>query len=99
MEGKSWILGFHNCFEKINPILTPAYIKEKLGFDLENIDPETTFFHPANIIKEIYDLANENYNKSRGNIEAIMAALENTDFVNLSNSGKCQSFQAFTKLV
>lgn len=99
MEGESWILGFHNCFEKINPKLTSSYIKEKLGFDLETIDPETTFFHPASTLRKIYELAEENYNKSKGNIEAIMSALEETDFTNLAKSGKCQSFQKFSSLV
>lgn len=99
MEGESWILGFHNCFEQIHPMLTSSYIKAKLGFDLETTDPETTFFHPASIIKKIYELVGENYNKSKGNIEAIMAALQDEDFINLSKSGKCQSFQQFIKLV
>jgi hypothetical protein len=99
MESESWILGFHNCFEKMNPQLTSAYIKEQLGFDLATIDPETTFFHPAKIMEKIYTLAGQNYNKSKGNTEAIMSVLENRDFSNLSNSGKCQSFRAFTEVV
>jgi hypothetical protein len=44
METESWILGFHDCFEKINPRLTTSYIKEKLGFDLAVLDPEASFF-------------------------------------------------------
>ena len=59
MEAESWVLGFHNCFEKINPLLTVRHIEEHLGFNLEEINPETTFFHPAKIMEQIYDLANE----------------------------------------
>jgi len=99
MEGESWILGFHHCFEKLNPLLTTSYINEKLGFDLEQIDPEITFFHPANVMERIYDLVDENYNKSKGNISEIMSALQKDDFELLANSGKCNSFRKFTSYI
>lgn len=99
MEAESWILGFHHCFEKINPLLTVQYIEEQLGFNLETINPETTFFHPAKVMEQIYGLANENYNKSKGNIEAIMAFLEKEGFERLKNSDKCTSFREFTSLI
>jgi hypothetical protein len=99
MEGESWILGFHDCFEKINPLLNSTYINEKLGFDLEKLDPEITFFHPANVVKDIYQLVGENYSKSKGNIEAIMSTLQDEDFINLLNSGKCNSFKDFKNLI
>jgi hypothetical protein len=99
MEGESWILGFHDCFEKINPLLNSSFINEKLGYDLEKLDPEITFFHPANVVKDIYQLAGENYSKSKGNIEAIMASLQKDDFDALMNSSKCSSFKQFVKIV
>ena len=99
MEAESWVLGFHNCFEKINPLLTVRHIEEHLGFNLEEINPETTFFHPAKIMEQIYDLANESYKKSKGNIEAIMASLQKEDFEHLKNSDKCTSFREFTSLI
>jgi hypothetical protein len=99
MEAESWVLGFHNCFEKINPLLTVRHIEEHLGFNLEEINPETTFFHPAKIMEQIYDLANESYKKSKGNIEAIMASLQKEDFERLKNSDKCTSFREFTSLI
>lgn len=99
MEAESWILGFHNCFEKINPLLTVNYIESKLGFNLEVVNPEITFFHPAKIMEQIYDLANETYKKSKGNIEAIMASLEKKDFEHLKSIDKCASFGEFTSLI
>lgn len=99
MEGESWILGFHNCFEKIHPLLTTDYIKQCLGFDLEEIDPETTFFHPAKVLEQIYALANEKYNKSRGNIESIMNSLQKEDFEKLTTGAKCSSFGTFANAV
>ncbi len=99
MEAESWILGFHHCFEKINPLLTVDYINEHLGFNLETINPETTFFHPAKIMEQIYELANETYKKSKGNIEAIMVSLQKEDFEMLRNSNKCASFEEFASFV
>jgi hypothetical protein len=99
MEAESWILGFHNCFEKINPLLTVDYIQQCLGFNLETIDPETSFFHPAKTMDDIYQLANETYKKSKGNIEAIMSSLQKQDFEYLKSSGKCTSFEEFASLL
>ncbi|WP_027003806.1 hypothetical protein [Hugenholtzia roseola] len=99
MEAESWILGFRNCFEKISPLLSVKYIEEQLGFNLETIDPETTFFHPAKTMEQIYSLADKTYKKSKGNIEAIMASLQKVDFENLKNSTKCSSFKEFAKLI
>jgi hypothetical protein len=99
METESWILGFHHCFEKINPLLTVAYIEKHLGFNLETIDPETTFFHPTKTMEQIYELANETYKKSKGNIEVIMASLQKDNFEQLENSHKCASFGEFASLI
>lgn len=99
MEAESWVLGFHNCFEKINPLLTVEYIEANLGFNLERINPEITFFHPAKIIEQIYDLVNETYKKSKGNIEAIMASLQKEDFEYLRSIDKCASFGEFASLI
>lgn len=62
-------------------------------------DPETAFFHPAKQIEDIYLLVNENYNKSKGNINAIMSHLQKNDFKDLANSGKCLSFKKFQSLL
>ncbi len=96
MEGESWILAFYHFLEKINPMLNVSYIQEQLKIDLSSIDPEKEFFHPAEILSRIYKLVGENYSKSKGNIEAIMAALEKEDFKNVIVSGKCASFRNFT---
>ncbi|HNL08235.1 MAG TPA: hypothetical protein PKH93_11735 [Chitinophagales bacterium] len=99
METESWILGLYRCFEKINSLLTVAYIEQQLGFNLETTDPETSFFHPAKTIEEIYGLANENYDKKEGTIAAIMATLEKDDFEFLANANKCASFGEFVSLL
>lgn len=99
METESWILGFHQFFVKINPILTTDFIESRLGFDLSQIDPELTFYHPARTLEEIYELGGEKYNKSKGNIAAIMDALQKEDFESLLQSGKCSSFRHFATIL
>ena len=95
MEAEAWILGFHFSFQHMDTILTSQYIQTKLGFNLQDIDPETTFFHPARQVDAIYRLIDDTYNKSKGNINAIMSQLQKEDFTDLANSGKCESFKRF----
>jgi hypothetical protein len=47
MELEAWLLGLYENFEMINPLLTVEAIRNGLGFDLQIINPETTFFQPA----------------------------------------------------
>ncbi|MFQ5561713.1 MAG: hypothetical protein ACE5FU_14180, partial [Nitrospinota bacterium] len=42
METEAWMLGLYEFFSKIDARLIPKFIKENLGIDLENDDPETT---------------------------------------------------------
>jgi hypothetical protein len=96
MEAEAWILGLKNCFKHLDPNLDTTAIAEKLGFNLDEIDPEKYFFHPAAIVQKIYDLAGKNYNKSKGDINAIMSHIHKDDFADLSKSGKCRSFGDFS---
>jgi hypothetical protein len=95
MEAEAWILGLYGCFAGMDARLTPHYIQSKLGFDLQALDPETTFFHPAKQMEAIYQLVGAKYNKSKGNIEAIMSHLQKDDFELLVYSEKCKSFKQF----
>ena len=53
MEAEAWILGLKNCFQYLHPDLNTISIAEKLGINLDLIDPEKVFFHPASIIEQI----------------------------------------------
>jgi hypothetical protein len=95
METEAWQLGLKNCFTYLYRDLNTAFIAEKLGINLDQTDPEKTFFHPAAIIEDIYWLANREYNKSKGDINAIMGNVRKDDFIELSQSDKCRSFNNF----
>ena len=92
MEVEAWILGMKECFTHLDLSLTSTYISNRLNIDLES-DPETTHFHPAKIMENIYGLVGRTYSKSKSDINAIMSNLQKEDFVKLSQSDKCQSFK------
>jgi hypothetical protein len=63
--------------------------------DLENVNPEIEFFHPANQMEAIYEIAGLSYDKKKGDIEAIARYLKPEDYADLIKSGKCHSFHQF----
>lgn len=99
METEAWFLGLHDIFENIDSNLTVDFIKNELGLDLVVANPETDFFHPAIKIKDIYDLCNRNYDKHKGDIEAIVSPLKKQHFEELLDKPKCNSFNAFHEAI
>lgn len=95
MEIESWFLGIKDIFETINTRLTSSYILEQLGVNLDEINPETTIFHPATLIEQIYQLVNLKYDKRKGDIEAITSNCSLERYNNLLESDKCSSFSTF----
>lgn len=98
MEIEAWLLGMPKIFSKKNALLTADYIKQELNLDLST-DPETTFFHPAKELENIYSLVGDTYNKHLSDISSIMASLEKQDFISLLESGKCNSFKKFAEAI
>jgi len=95
MEVEAWFIAMYKLFEKIDKRLTSEYIKDKIGIDLETVNPETAFFHPANQMVKIYELVGKKYDKHKGDIEAIASHLKNQDYSDLLASAKCNSFNHF----
>jgi hypothetical protein len=95
MEVEAWFLGMYEIFQRLDSRLSHEYIKQQLGIDLQKIDPEVEFFHPAIQMGNIYQLAEKHYDKHKGDIEAIANVLEKTDYANLLMDDKCQSFNNF----
>jgi hypothetical protein len=93
MELEAWFLGIHIIFERMNPVLNVGYIEKELGFNLNNIDPQTEFFKPSNTVHNILRLVNIKYKKSKHDIESICSKINESDFRNLSENGKCNSFR------
>jgi hypothetical protein len=95
METEAWFLGMQNWLTQIDSRLTNDFIKAELGFDLDNTDPETTFFHPATVLGRIYALADKKYGKSVSDTNTIVNYFTKNDFTNLYKSPKCGSFCGF----
>lgn len=95
MELEAWFLGMYNIFELLNPLLGINYIEENLGFDLSAIDPQVTFFKPADTVGDILQLINSRYKKSYADVESICSKIEKAGFSNAFENGKCASFKNF----
>ncbi len=95
MEAESWLLGIPEAFERMDGKLTLENIKEKIGFNLKDTDSEVIFFHPANEIKAIFELAGKNYNKSKGDSYAMVSNINKEDYEALNENEKCASFSTF----
>ena len=94
MEIEAWLLGIPNIFVRIDQILTPDFIQEKLRIDLSK-DPETTYFHPETIVSKIFSLIGKNYGKHQSDVESLMGHSTKQDFETLIESNKCNSFKQF----
>lgn len=94
MEIEAWFLGMGWYLEREDNRLTPDYIKANCNIDISE-DPETTHYHPAHRLHDIYASTGGGYDKSHGEIERIMGKIDKIDVIRLLNSGKCQSFVDF----
>lgn len=96
METEAWVLGLYNCFVHLDRRLTPSFLSHHFGRDVSTIDPETTWFHPANELKKLYGLVGRNYHKSKSDVNAILGKASKEDFAALFESTHCQSFTEFS---
>ncbi len=95
MEAEAWLLGIPIAFERMNEDLTAKNIAKSLNINLEEIDPETKFFHPSNEVKAIFALTESKYKKRKGDVSALVNCIEKEDYENLNESEKCASFSIF----
>jgi len=94
MEVESWLLGIRTLLTKIDSKLTNDFIKEQLDIDLKELDPETTFFHPAKTLEDIFALIGQDW-KKKGVVNSIVSRIEKSDYTDLRESSICQSFTGF----
>ncbi len=97
MELEAWLLGLYCFLERLDPLLTTENINNQLGFNLEAIDPETTFYHPAIDFGRILNLANINYDKHIGQMESIVSHITLDDINRLLQRNRCSSFALLYK--
>lgn len=100
MEIEAWLLGLENIFYKMNTKLTSEYIQQNLNYDIASIDPETYFFHPADNLSELFQLAGKGkYDKSKSDVNSIVSYIDKTDYEKLIKKGVCSSFLQFYTLL
>jgi len=95
MEIEAWFLALTSVLERIDNRLTVNFILTRLRIDLNNIDPETEFFHPAQKLDDIYKLINQRYKKKEDDVEAILSKIGKEDYQELNGINKCNSFTKF----
>lgn len=97
MEIEAWFLSMYSLFEKLNEALTVQFIEDSLGFNIQTINPEVYFFHPSNEFSNIFYLIGRNYGKHRGQIEAFLSNLDETDLNTGIENNRCSKFAEFRK--
>lgn len=99
MEIESWFLADHNLFYRINNILSPNYIKNKLNIDLIKDDPEL-YESPAVKVGKILSLVDIKYKKREKQSYNIC---HNIDYAFLcfseETNNKISSFKYFIKCI
>lgn len=95
MEIEAWFLGLHEIFQDIDPRLTAQFIADNIGHNLALIDPEYTFFKPADIISQIFNLVERRYDKHAGDVELLCSYTSKMRFAELLQKPVCKSFNNF----
>ena len=75
MEIEAWFLADYHVFSRINPIITPEFVKEQLNIDLIQTDPQS-YEHPSGIINKIFNLFGETYKKREKQSYQIVSRLD-----------------------
>ncbi len=75
MEIEAWFLAEWHHFAKIDSRLTPEFILQEYGLDIKNSNIEARH-HPAEDLKEIYQLIGKTYNKSQATSQEIIDFLD-----------------------
>ena len=79
MEIEAWFLADADVFSKINGTLTIDYIRDQIGIDLSNNNPED-LNKPSSVIDKIFKLVGGKYDKSTDDCYNVISRL---DFCNL----------------
>ena len=73
-------------------------IHERIGVDLSQ-DPEMNIYHPAVVLKKLFEISGKTYDKHTDDVEKIISQLMRSDYEQLYNSGKCRSFHEFVDTI
>jgi hypothetical protein len=95
MEIEAWLLGMYTLFQKIEPLLTIDYIRQKLNIDLRTIDPQNSFFQPSREVDQIFHLCGREYKKKQGEVESICANIDISDLNAALENNRCNALKEF----
>ncbi len=95
MEIESWWLSMYTIFKKIDSSLTVDILNKKFGFKLDEIDPETYFFHPSQDLSKILKSVGKTYDKKRGDVESITSHITPQDIELAISNNRCNTLKAF----
>ena len=97
MELEAWWFCIYPLFYHYDKRFTVDLIKEILGEDVSQIDPEKTFFHPAKKVEKLFESVEERYTKKREQVEKMMACLKIEDLNDIlkKDNKRCASFKRF----
>ena len=98
MEIESWLLGMDKFLTIIDSELDVTDIHERIGVDLSQ-DPEMNIYHPAVVLKKLFEISGKTYDKHTDDVEKIISQLMRSDYEQLYNSGKCRSFHEFVDTI
>lgn len=95
MELEAWWLSMYNLWKKIDSRLTPSFIKDNLGYNLAQVNPQSDFFHPAVEVGKILRLAKSSYDKQFKEVESITSNIEPADIGEATENNRCERFHKF----
>lgn len=95
MELESWILALSFIFERFHKDLSNEKIKEVLGVNLKEINPENSVFHPSDLLNKILQIVGQSYDKKKGEVNRFLGIIEKEDILRILESKKCNSFNLF----
>jgi hypothetical protein len=73
-EIEAWFIADTEHFGRYNPSLTSAFIQQNIGIDIAHLDVEQ-IRHPAALLKKIYSLVGDTYDKKTREAHRVVAAL------------------------
>jgi hypothetical protein len=75
METEAWFLGEYTHFRRVSKKLTPGFIEQHLGFNPQSGNMEERD-RPAEDLKRVYRLADQDYTKKRIRLNHIVDKLD-----------------------
>ncbi|OHE24250.1 MAG: hypothetical protein A2X92_09000 [Syntrophus sp. GWC2_56_31] len=94
-EIEAWFLADTEHFSYYNPLLTLAFIQKQIGIDVEQQDVEQ-IPHPAELLRNIYNLVGGTYDKKLKEAHRVVAIL-NYEYLYLDAPASVPALKKFVE--